>query len=113
MEKNIILSGHYAGNITSKKVGTFESSADVEYLVESLTKACKQGRNACKQPLRWLQKYYSVVMEKEISTHQTLLLLQTQVAFVMGVFPADINLALRAAFLGWFAYSLHKCRKNF
>ena len=42
-----------------------------------------------------------------------LLLIATQFTFVLGILPADINLALRAAFLGSFAFCLHLCKKSF
>ena len=42
-----------------------------------------------------------------------LFLIATQFTFVLGILPADINLALRAAFLGSFAFCLHLCKKSF
>jgi hypothetical protein len=64
-----------------------------------------------KMPMEWLRRYYSAVLEREISLHQTFLLLQAQAAFVMAVFPVAGPLLLRAAFCGWFAYAVWQCRK--
>ena len=61
-------------------------------------------------PMEWLRKYYSAILEKEVSMKQTFLLIETQIAFAASIIPADINLLLRAGFIGWFAYSLMKCK---
>ena len=45
-----------------------------------------------------LQHYYSTVMEREVTPRQTLLLLQAQVSFVFGVFPASCPFVLRLLF---------------
>lgn len=87
MEKNITL--------TSKELGMEVPSINIKRIIG---------------PLEWLRKYYSSILEKEISMKQTLLLIETQAAFAASIIPADINLLLRAAFIGWFAYSLLRCK---
>ena len=119
MEKNIILSSKLIRN----EYRTFEPSADDKFIAESLEQICQQtyrikkgiikAAMSAKQPVEWLRKYYSAIIEKEISTKQTLLLLEAQLAFVLSMWPADINILMRTAFLGWFGYSLWKCKKNF
>ena len=89
------------------------SSADINFITKSINNCIKSLQNSMKQPIEWLQTYYSIIMEKEVSMKQTRLLLLTQFAFVMGIIPADINLALRAAFLAGFGYCLHLCKKSF
>ena len=109
MEKNIILSGNLAKQFVNGEYHQFEPSADVKFLIDGI----KSAAGKMKVPVEWLRKYYSTVLEKEISMKQTLLLIATQFTFVLGILPADINLALRAAFLGSFAFCLHLCKKSF
>lgn len=66
-----------------------------------------------KAPIAALAKYYSHVLEREISIRQTLLLLNAQAAFVFAAFPADGPFALRALCCGWFAYAVLKCKQAF
>lgn len=109
MEKNIILSGNLAKQFANGEYHQFEPSADVKFLINSIRNAAGK----IKVPVEWLRKYYSTVLEKEISMKQTALLLETQFAFTLGVIPADIHLGFRACFLGWFAWCLLKCKKAF
>lgn len=107
---------------------TLGTSADINFVVNSISNGSKSvvdgSKNLIissiksllqsgKQPIEWLQSYYSIIMEKKVSMKQTLLLIATQFTFVLGILPADINLALRAAFLGSFAFCLHLCKKSF
>ena len=106
---------------------TLGTSADINFVVNSISNGGKSvvdgSKNLIssiksllqsgKQPIEWLQSYYSIIMEKKVSMKQTLLLIATQFAFVLGILPADINLALRSAFLGSFAFCLHLCKKSF
>lgn len=109
MEKNIILSGNLAKQFANGEYRQFEPSADVKFLIDGI----KSAAGKMKVPVEWLRKYYSTVLEKEISMKQTALLLETQFAFTLGVIPADIHFGLRACFLGWFAWCLLKCKKAF
>lgn len=109
MEKNIILSGNLAKQFVNREYHQFEPSADVKFLIDSIRNAAGK----IKVPVEWLRKYYSTVLEKEISMKQTALLLETQFAFTLGVMYPDIHLGLRACFLGWFAWCLLKCKKAF
>ena len=92
---------------------TLGTSADINFVVNSISNGSKSvvdgSKNLIssiksllqsgKQPIEWLQSYYSIIA--------------TQFTFVLGILPADINLALRAAFLGSFAFCLHLCKKSF
>lgn len=62
-------------------------------------------------PVEWLGRYYSYVLGKPINRTQTLRLIETQVAFALCVLPTECPLLLRAAFLGWFAWGVWKCKK--
>lgn len=122
MNKSLILSSHLASNFTNSmasdfskdELSTFQPSAEwklMESTINNLSRKMYQAAKAIKQPIEWLRKYYSVVLEKEISMKQTRILLETQLAFVMAIFPADIHLLLRAGSLVWFCNCLYKCKK--
>lgn len=122
MNKSLILSSHLASNINSNmasnfsnnELSSFESSAEwklMESTISSLSHQMHQAVKAIKQPIEWLRKYYSVVLEKDISMKQTRILLETQLAFVLAIFPADIHLLLRVGSLVWFCNCLYKCKK--
>lgn len=65
-----------------------------------------------KMPLELTRNYYSSVLEKQISLKQTLLLLETQIAFFLGVFSVDATpLLLKGAFAAWFLWGVLKCKK--
>ena len=111
MNKNMILSSDFA----NKEYRTSETSADLKMLIgglQSLFQGLLQVVATVKQPLEWLCKYYSVVLEKKVSMKQTALLLETQMAFLMVIFPANISLLLRMASLGWFVFCLIRCKKS-
>lgn len=119
MNKNLVLSGNYANNFSatpSHFIGNeYEPSTELELLektISSLTQKLSKTADAIKQPIEWLRKYYSIILEKEISMKQTALLLETQFAFAMAIMPADMHLLLRAASLGWFCLCLKKCKKS-
>lgn len=70
-----------------------------------------QTVNAALRPLQLLTGYYSQVLERRVSTRQTLHLLQVQAAFVLTVF-ADMPVVLRLLSLGWLCGSLLACRRS-
>ena len=59
-----------------------------------------------------LARYYSRVLDTEVSTRQTLLLVNAQAAFFMTVFPADCHLLLRLGCLAWLISAVMKCRDS-
>lgn len=62
-------------------------------------------------PMRLLGRYYSAVLERDISHRQTRALTEAQAAFFLFVFPADYSLLLRAAACIWCYMALKKCRR--
>lgn len=58
----------------------------------------------------FLTKYYSEMLNKKLSTKQTLHLLNTQLAFVMAVFPG-CSLIMRMIFLSWLITAVIQCSK--
>lgn len=118
MEKNITLGtsadiNFVVNSISNGSKSVVDGSKNLISCIKNLISSIKSLLQSCKQPIEWLQSYYSIIMEKEVSMKQTLLLIATQFTFVLGILPADINLALRAAFLGSFAFCLHLCKKSF
>lgn len=118
MEKNITLGtsadiNFVVNSISNGSKSVVDGSKSVVDGSKNLISSIKSLLQSGKQPIEWLQSYYSIIMEKEVSMKQTLLLIATQFTFVLGILPADINLALRAAFLGSFAFCLHLCKKSF
>lgn len=65
-----------------------------------------------KMPAIWLRDYYSQILGKKISLHQTWLLTETQISFILGAFPADCPWLFRAACGGWLLRNLLKCKKS-
>lgn len=63
-----------------------------------------------RRPEEWLQKYYSSVCHHPISKHQTHLLLEAQVAFVMAAFGGGSSLLLHGFFALWFLWAVVRCK---
>ncbi len=95
MEKNIILTAN-----TSVENKPFELS--------ELVKGIKEWFST---PVRLLAAYYSSVLGRKVTMRQAWLLIETQTAFFAGVFPADINIALRLMFVAWFVTAVMRCKK--
>ena len=111
MNKNLILSSH----ITNEEFSTLGSTAElklIEDTVSHLNKSVRKVIESTKQPAEWLRKYYSIILEKEISMRQTLLLVGTQAAFCLAIFPADIHLLLRLISLIIFCVCLGECKRS-
>ena len=62
-----------------------------------------------RRPLAQLTAYYSDVLDRRLTTGQTLHLLNAQLAFVMTVFPA-MSFALRIVCLAWLVGAMLRCR---
>lgn len=79
---------------------------------KSVNETVKRMAAKLAAPVAWLGKYYSKVLEKEVSTRQTWLLLEAQAAFFAGIFPMDYNLIVRLLMLLWFVNAAKRCRKS-
>ncbi len=95
MEKNIILTAN-----TSVENKQFE-----------LTELVKGIKEWFSTPVRLLATYYSSVLGRKVTMRQSWLLIVAQVAFFAGIFPADINIALRLMFVAWFITAIMRCKK--
>jgi hypothetical protein len=54
-----------------------------------------------------------MVLERKVSTKQTLLLLNAQAAFVITAFPVEAPFVVRLICLSWFVKALFACKKSF
>lgn len=66
---------------------------------------------AVNRPLRKTTAYYSHVLQRKLSTRQTLCLLNAQLAFFMTVFPTDCSILLRILCACWLVKALLKCKE--
>lgn len=62
-------------------------------------------------PVKLLSRYYSYVLERQVTTRQTWLVIEAQAAFFAGIFPADIHISVRLLMAAWFLSALSRCRK--
>ena len=62
-------------------------------------------------PVRLLAKYYSAVLEREVTTKQAWHLIEVQSAFFAGIFPADLSATFRLLAIFWFVSALLRCKK--
>lgn len=63
------------------------------------------------RPFERLRRYYSEVLEEEVSYSRMWRLINAQLAFVAAVFPADAPLLARALCAVWLVCSLLACRR--
>lgn len=66
---------------------------------------------AVQTPADALCRYYSAVLEREVTRRQMSHLLHAQVAFVFAACPVDGPLLLRAACCAWFGWAVMRCRR--
>ncbi|WP_024998731.1 hypothetical protein [Prevotella falsenii] len=52
-------------------------------------------------PTKWLRKYYSAMLEEEVSSRQASLLTQAQIALFLSVFATTNSFLLKAGFVAW------------
>ncbi len=64
------------------------------------------------RPIVSLSKYYTKLIGEKISTRQTMLLLNAQIAAVFAIFPLNYSIILRVLFIVWFATSVIQCKKG-
>lgn len=95
MEKNIILT----------------ANVSVENKSFELTELVKGIKEWLSTPVRLLAAYYSSVLGRKVTMRQSRLLIETQLAFFAGIFPADISIALRLMFVAWFFLAVMRCKK--
>lgn len=66
-------------------------------------------KKAATNPIEWLRLYYSSVLEREVTTSQTLRYLHAQLAFLMGVFPIYDSLLVHLGVCAWALWAILRC----
>ena len=62
-------------------------------------------------PAEWLRKYYSAMLEEEVSSHQASLLTQAQIALFLSVFATTNSFLPKAGFVAWLLVCIWKLKK--
>lgn len=62
-------------------------------------------------PMHLLRRYYSYVLEREVTMRETRLLTEVQAAAFMFIFPVECPVVVRMAALIWAFVALKKCKK--
>lgn len=63
------------------------------------------------KPIEWTRKHWSKQLERELTTAQTLWLMNAQAAGIIALFATGGTWALRLALMAWFGWSVLRCRK--
>lgn len=66
-------------------------------------------KKAATNPIEWLRQYYSSVLEREVTTGQTLRYVHAQLAFLMGVFPTYDSLLVHLGVCAWALWAILSC----
>ncbi|MEE1206011.1 MAG: hypothetical protein UHO69_08150 [Prevotella sp.] len=64
------------------------------------------------RPIEWLCSYYSDVLERKLTMHQTWLLINAQLAFGAAFFPVEAPWVVRIGCLVWVVSALLKCKRE-
>ncbi|WP_051617603.1 hypothetical protein [Prevotella sp. HUN102] len=81
-------------------------------LIENIGQYAQEFKKWIMTPLEWLRRYYSAVLEKDISNRQAVLITQAQLAFILAVFPVVSSILLHIVFMVWFAWSVYRCKEE-
>ena len=94
MEKNITIT---ANDINNREFG--------------LSELWRSFSEWASTPARLLARYYSSVLERDITMRQTWRLIEVQLAFFACIFPADLSVAVRLLAVAWLGSAVTRCRK--
>lgn len=61
------------------------------------------------RPFELMRRYYSHVLERQVTMRQTLHLTHAQAAFFAAFLPAYAPVVVRIICIAWFAIAAHKC----
>lgn len=97
--------------------GMKEESLNSEMKEASLNSYAKKvNLNSCMKkvcrPIEWLCSYYSDVLERKLTMHQTWLLINAQLAFGAAFFPVEAPWVVRIGCLVWVVSALLKCKRE-
>lgn len=63
-----------------------------------------------RMPLEWLRRYYSYVLETEVSMTRAKAMTEAQAAFFAVVLPVDYPIIIRIAVCAWFVVALKRTK---
>ena len=89
--------------LNSKKEVYLNSEKEIS-LNSCMKKVCR--------PIEWLCSYYSDVLERKLTMHQTWLLINAQLAFGAAFFPVEAPWVVRIGCLVWVVSALLKCKRE-
>lgn len=97
--------------------GMKEESLNSEMKEASLNSYAKKvnlnsGMKKVCRPIEWLCSYYSDVLERKLTMHQTWLLINAQLAFGAAFFPVEAPWVVRIGCLVWVVSALLKCKRG-
>ena len=69
------------------------------------------AKEVCR-PIEWLCSYYSDVLDRKLTMHQTWLLINAQLAFGAAFFPVEAPWVVRIGCLVWVVSALQKCKRG-
>ena len=102
-EKKICLDSEKEICLDSEKEICLNSMKEV-YLNSCMKEVCR--------PIEWLCSYYSDVLERKLTMHQTWLLVNAQLAFGAAFFPVEAPWVVRIGCLVWVVSALLKCKRE-
>lgn len=109
MEKNITLQ---SGSRTPFGGAAFSPETTIGNIKSIASTIAVDIKRIATMPVEWLRKYYSGILEREVSMGQTLRYLHAQVAFILAVFPAYDSMLAHAAMAIWAAMAVAKCTEK-
>lgn len=71
--------------------------------------ALRSIKKAAVRPFELMRRYYSHVLERQVTMRQTLHLTNAQFAFFAAFLPADAPVLLRIVCIAWFALAARNC----
>ena len=74
--------------------------------------AMKRVANVYDNVMNTVASFYGKQLERNVSRRQTLLLIEAQLAFFLGIMPVDMHITLRLALTLWTVVAVRKCKKG-
>lgn len=102
--KEVCLNSEKEVCLNSMKEESLNSDMKKVSLNSCMKKVCR--------PIEWLCSYYSNVLERKLTMHQTWLLINAQLAFGAALFPMEAPWVVRIGCLVWVVSALQKCKRG-
>ena len=94
------------------KEASLNSYAKKESLNSEKEISLNSGMKKVCRPIEWLCSYYSDVLDRKLTMHQTWLLINAQLAFGAAFFPVEAPWVVRIGCLVWVVSALQKCKRG-